>query len=134
MKRIIVCLGLTSLVSFGATLNDGVNALKNGDYKTALIIFEDLSYKENNEAQNQLAFMYSKGLGVKEDFNKAKKLWEKAANKGLVQAQNNLGFMYERGLGVRQNKRIAKEWYGKACDKGFQPSCDAYKYLNEYNY
>jgi len=66
-----------------------------------------------------------------DNYQEAKKLWEKAANQGDAKAQYNLGLMYDNGRGVRQNKSKAKELFGQACDKGDQKGCDAYKFLNE---
>ena len=45
MKKLIVSLGLALTLSFGATVDEGVEAFEKGDYKTALIIFEDLAAK-----------------------------------------------------------------------------------------
>ncbi|WP_206442816.1 tetratricopeptide repeat protein [Aliarcobacter cryaerophilus] len=78
--------------------------------------------------------MYDSGRGVKQDYIKAKELYEKAANQGNTKAQFNLGGMYYDGHGVRQNKKIAKEWFGKACDGGDQIGCDNYKILNQQGY
>ena len=72
MKKLIVSLGLTLTLSFGATLDEGEEAYKKGDYKTALIIFEDLASKNNVNAQNNLGVMYDNGYGVKQDYQKAK--------------------------------------------------------------
>ena len=71
MKKLIVSLGLALTLSFGATLDEGAKALEKGDYKKALIIFEELSYKNNAEAQYNLGFLYYNGQGVKQDYKKA---------------------------------------------------------------
>ena len=114
MKKLIVSLGLALTLSFGATLDEGVEAFKKGDYKTALIIFEDLASKNNDKAQFNLGIMYGNGYGVKQDYLKAKELYEKAAAQGHSQAQYNLGVMYSYGKGVKQDYFKAKEWYEKA--------------------
>ena len=65
MKKLIVSLGLALTLSFGTTYNEGVEAANKGDYKTALIIFEDLASKNDAEAQNELGLIYENGYGVK---------------------------------------------------------------------
>ena len=134
MKKLIVSLGLILTLSFGATLDEGVEAFEKGDYKTALQIFEELSYKNNAKAKYNLGVMYENGYGVKQDYLKAKEWYEKAAAQGLADAQNNIGFLYHNGKGVKQDKKVAKKWYGESCDGGDQVGCDNYKLLNEQGY
>ena len=85
-------------------------------------------------AQYNLGLMYYHGEGVKQDYLKAKELWEKAAVKGNAEAKNNIGVLYKQGNGVKQDYKKAKEWYGKACDGGHQLGCDNYKRLNQQGY
>ena len=134
MKKLIVSLGLALTLSFGATLDEGAKAFEKGDYKTALQIFEELSYKNNAKAKYNLGVMYENGYGVKQDYLKAKEWYEKAAAQGSLDAQFNLGVMYENGYGVKQDKRVAKKWFGEACDGGEQIGCDNYKKLNQKGY
>ncbi|MCT7541895.1 tetratricopeptide repeat protein, partial [Aliarcobacter cryaerophilus] len=109
MKKLIVSLGLALTLSFGATFNEGVEAFEKGDYKTALQIFEELSYKNNANAQYNLGNIYSNGYGVKQDYKKAIEWYEKAAAQGFAAAQYNLGFMYHNGKGVKQDYLKTKE-------------------------
>ena len=46
-------------------------------------------------AQDNLAFMYQKGLGVTQDYTEAVNWYRKAAEQGNAQGQANLGDMYE---------------------------------------
>ena len=136
-KKLIFGLSLwlfATTLSFGANFDDGYSAIEKGDYKTAFTIFEDLAEKGDAVAQFALGFMYYDGLGVRQDYFKAKEWYEKAATQGDAQAQNNLGVMYDNGYGVIQDKKIAKELYGKACDGGVQIACDNYKILNQQGY
>ena len=75
--------------------------------------------------------MYMTGKGVKKDYKKAFKFYEKSANQGDANAQFLLGNFYSLGEGVKQNYNIAKHWYGKACDNGIKDACDLYKVLNQ---
>ena len=83
MKKIIVSLGLALTLSFGATVDEGVEAFKKGDYKTALIILEDLASKNNDKAQFNLGVMYGNGEGVRQDYKKAKEWFGKACDNGF---------------------------------------------------
>ena len=83
MKKLIVSLGLALTLSFGATFNEGVEAFEKGDYKTALIIFEDLASKNDTKAKFNLGIMYYNGYGVKQDYKKALELNEKLIYSGL---------------------------------------------------
>ena len=78
-----------------------------------------------------LGFLYVKGQGVKQDYEKASELYSKACDMGEANGCFNLGVSYDNGQGVRQDKRTAKEYFGKACDLGDQGGCNNYKILNE---
>ena len=75
--------------------------------------------------------MYNQGQGVRQDYQKAKEWYQKAANQGNATAQYNIGVMYAQGQGVRQDYRKAKDRFGLSCDNGDQLGCDAYKKLNQ---
>jgi uncharacterized protein len=62
--------------------------------------------------------MYYNGEGVKQDYLKAKELYEKAAIQGYYFAQNNLGVMYYNGQGVNVDKFKAYELWLKAAKQG----------------
>ena len=125
MKRIIASLAITLTISFGTTVDEGIKAYENKDYKTALSIFEDLASKNNAAAQSYLGVMYYNGQGVKQDYKKAKEWFEKAAAQGNANAQLFLGSVYRNGIISRNNlgnislkqyqdSQKAKEWFEKA--------------------
>src|SRR5690625_7781572 len=89
----------------------------------ALQLIQKSSELEYAPAKSSLGSMYYNGLGVRQDYIKARQLYEKAVEQGDALAQYNLGSMYYNGLGVRQNKAIAKDLFGRACDNGFQNGC-----------
>lgn len=70
------------------------------------------------ESQRMLGTLYFKGQGVKQDFEQAFNLFEKAAKQGSVDATNNLGFMYQHGAFVAQDYSKAAQLYQKAADLG----------------
>jgi hypothetical protein len=65
-----------------------------------------------------LGSLYLNGLGVAQDYAKARELYERAADKGDALAMNNVGVLYENGLGVAQDYAKARELFEKAADKG----------------
>ena len=95
IKKTILGLVLVVSLGFSANFEDGMNAVKKGDYQTALSILEDLANKGDVEAQTYLGYMYNYGNGVQQDYKKAFELFEKASNQGDAQAQTFLGYMYE---------------------------------------
>ena len=80
MKKIVM-LGLLSVHLFGNSLSNGVTALKNGDYKSAMESFMILAESGNVIAQQNLGVMYKNGLGVKKDNYKAAYWFTRASDK-----------------------------------------------------
>ena len=97
MKKLIVSLGLALTLSFGATLDEGVEAFEKGDYKTALIIFEDLASKNNDKAQFNLGIMYANGQGVIQDKKRAKEYFRKACDGGDQKGCDNYKILNQQG-------------------------------------
>jgi TPR repeat protein len=64
------------------------------------------------------AIRHHKGLGVEQNYSKAKDLYEQAAELGNSKALNNLGLLYHYSLGVEKNYTKAKELYEKAAELG----------------
>jgi len=94
------------------------------DFNTAFHYYSDAAYAGDAEAQLSLAYMYLRGEGVEQDYEKAFKWTEKSAEQGLAQAQNELGRAYEQ---MKQDYNKAIEWYKKAAVQGYQ---DAQKNLD----
>ena len=92
---------------------------------------QDGANKGKPGSQYNLGLLYQEGKGVRQDYLKAIKWYEKSANQGYSSAQHALGVIYYNGRGVRQNSATAKEWFGKACDNGEQMGCDAYRMMNK---
>ena len=62
-----------------------------------------LAEQGDAEAQYRLGRLYTKGLGVPQDYTQAADLYRKAAEQGNAAAQRNLGWLYTKGLGVPQD-------------------------------
>ena len=87
---VLVLLALPGLGTARAdTLDEGVAAIKHGDYATALHIFHALAVRGNVKAQNDLGVMYVKGQGVKQDLIRAYMWVDFAAFAGDADAVEN---------------------------------------------
>ena len=76
--------------------------------------------KGSAEAQNTLAFMYEKGLGIKKDIQMAASWYDSAARQGHAQAQLNLGRLYAMGDGAPRNIYQATYWLDLAAAQGLE--------------
>ena len=81
---------------------------------------------------NTLGILYAKGLGVKQNYTKAKNLYKKACNMGFAAGCSTLAFSYINGLGVKQNYTKAKKFYKKSCNMGYKIGCKLYDNLNRF--
>jgi hypothetical protein len=93
------------------TIEEGREAYKKGDYKTASRIFEALAERGDVEAQFRLGEMHSRGQGVPRDEAGAVKWYRMAADQGHAGAQTNLGVIYTFGTGVPKDNVLAYMWH-----------------------
>ena len=82
-------------------------------------------------AQYNLGFMYRDGLGVDQNYERAKEYYEAAAKQGYSVAQLNLGGLYYNGKGVEQSFETAREWWMKAVEQGGESSIRNLQILDE---
>ena len=97
---------------------DAEAAYKQGDYATAIRLFQPLAEQGNADAQSQLGIMYLIGDGVPQDYSKALKWLTPAAEHGDTNAQTNLGLMYLTGLGVPEDYAEALKLLRPAAEHG----------------
>jgi len=88
-----LCVSGCSGVSPG---NQGARAYRAGRYEEAYRLWKPLADKKDVRAQCQLAYLYERGLGVKQDLAQATAWYEKAALQGSSYAENSLGQLYAR--------------------------------------
>lgn len=108
---------------------EGVEALDNGDYETAIKEFTLSAESGLSVAQFNLGVMYFTGRGTPQDYEKAFHWIKLAAEQGHVNAQFNLGTLYYNGLGMqptwmtywplalinrKDNLHAAARWYQAA--------------------
>ena len=63
------------------------------------------------DAQYNLAILYAKGHGVRQDYAEAMKLFLLAADQNAADAQYYLGILYVKGHGVPQDYVQAYKWF-----------------------
>lgn len=119
MRRLVAAFVAVVIATMATELlaqdfNDGVKAVQNGDFATAVKIWTPLAEKGSREAQFNLAVMYDDGMGIPEDDAEAAKWYRKAAENGFPQAQLILGIMYVEGDGVPENTEESLNWLRKA--------------------
>ncbi len=67
-------------------------------------------------AINNLGWTFKKGRGTKQDYDRARELFEKASSLGCSSSYFHLGDMYENGMGVDKSLDKAIEYYQKGAD------------------
>jgi eukaryotic-like serine/threonine-protein kinase len=92
-------------------------ALDRKDFDEAFRIAAPLAAGGDRDAQYAIGSFYDRGLGVKQDLEKAAIWYRKAADQGHRSAQVNLAMMYETGEGVPKSDEEAFNWYRKAGDQ-----------------
>lgn len=107
-------LTLTNLASAHITLQDGLNAYYNKNYKQAYDIFYQLSQQGNSQAQYILGSMYLDGLGVKQDYKQAYKFFNESALQNNSFGEYGLGYLYKHGLGVKKDLSKTVYWWKKS--------------------
>ena len=121
MKKILKIFLVFILLSQSALadeVQEGLNALNRGDYKTAFEIWKPLAKEGNSTAQFNLGLMYRNGEGVPQDYKTAAKWYTLAAEQGYLFAQVMLAKMYRRGEGVPQDYVYAYMWGNIAASNG----------------
>ena len=103
---------------FGDDVQDGINAIKRGDYKTAYKLLAPLAEQGVATAQNNLGKMYYYGLAAPRDYMEAFKWFRLSAEQGNAKAQYNLGLMYVNGQGASQDYVLAHMWWNIADSNG----------------
>lgn len=106
MRQII--LFFLALIIFPGTapagVQEGLAAMKRGDYDNALQEFEALADKGDSRAMITIGLWYHQGNGFPRDYDRAMSWYLRAFELDNGDAYNNLGVMYRDGLGVERNR------------------------------
>lgn len=96
----------------------GIRAYEQGDYSTALQIWEPFAEQGDVDIQHRLGEIYLHGQGVTQDFAVAAKWFRHAAEQGHSEAEGFLGALYANGDGVQQDDAEAVKWFRLAAEHG----------------
>ncbi len=96
---------------------------ENTDYKASAGYYAKACEGSLMAACNNLAVMYQKGLGVRQDDEKAIELYRAACNGGSADGCNNLGVSLELGIGLKKNYAQAGVYYAVACENKSPKGC-----------
>lgn len=108
--------------SFAAiALTLGVSAFSHAHEIDSESVQKTIMSAEQGEASAQegLGEMYFHGLGVRQDYEKAREWYQKAALQGSAKAQFTLGEIYFLGKGIRKDYTKSKDWYEKAARQDY---------------
>ena len=103
-----------------------MQAYIHGNFSKSLQLLQDLANQGSVKAQGRLGLMYERGIGMQQDYDKARDWYNIAmkSNSGFAFARR--GFMYERGLADLQDYKRAVDFYHRAIDLG---DASAYAHL-----
>ncbi len=101
-----------------ASLDDGLDALRRGDFAAAAKILRPLAEHGDAEAQYRIGLMYEFGKGYPQDKAQGIAWFRKSAANGSASAQQELGVIYATGDGLPQDDAQAVAWFRKAADQG----------------
>ena len=106
-----------AMTRLGQMYNLGQGGVPKDHAKAMALIRESVRYNLPG-AFAFMGFMYENGWEVKQDYDAARKLYEKAADMEAPFAELRLGIMYRDGLGVNRDRQKAMYWLERAANKG----------------
>lgn len=101
-----------------ATYVTGFAAYSEGDFESAIRIWQRLAERGQPEAQYAMGVLYELGHGVPHNYQIAAHWYLKAAKQHYAMAKNNLGMLHEGGYGVPQNDATAVNYYRESAMQG----------------
>ncbi|WP_299326316.1 SPOR domain-containing protein [Parasphingopyxis sp.] len=100
--------------SVHASVQDGVEAWRGGDYARAVAEWQPLAQTGDPDAQFNLGQAYKLGRGVPQDMERARDLFGQAAQRGHLQAEANYGLiLFQDG-----NREDAMPYIIRAANRG----------------
>lgn len=117
-RAVVVALIALSATGHATEFADAATAFRAGDFSRAATLWRQLAEIGNPAAQNNLGFMYEKGLGMRANPFVAADWYRAAAEQDDPEAQVNLGVLYVTGLGVPRDLVVAHKWFDQAAQAG----------------
>lgn len=105
-------------VEVGAAFQRAMAARINGDFAALHREMSALAEKGYPKAQFRMGWLYERGIGVPQDYAKARSWYAKAMANGEADAIARMGLLYELGLGVEKSYDKAAEYYRRAIREG----------------
>ena len=101
-----------SSVVFGGDLQDGVDAYKRKDYKTAFSLWKPLAEQGYAKAQSNLGVMYNNGKGVLQDYALAHMWFNLSGSNGHKKGMKNRGMVEKRmsPSQIEKAQEMARNW------------------------
>jgi TPR repeat protein len=103
----------------------------NQDYSAGLRYYEERNYEgareeyeravkqgSHSQSLNNLGYLYVNGLGVKQNFETARRYFEEAAKQNNSDAFYNLSYLYQHGVGVIKDDAKANIYYDRSLELG----------------
>lgn len=118
MKKALLALLILSSTLLANNYNKGVDAYKNGDYKTAVELWKPYASDGNVKAQYSIATIFYEGKGVEQNYKKALYWYKQAAEQEHAKSFLRIGLMYCKGEGVLKSFKKAVPYVQLASDNG----------------
>ncbi|WP_454724772.1 MULTISPECIES: tetratricopeptide repeat protein [Cupriavidus] len=83
-----------------------------------LRLYQQAAERGHYKAINNLAILYSEGMGAPRNESKAVDLIERLMKMNVAQGYYQMGVFLEQGIGVRKDKIAAQSYFRKAADMG----------------
>ncbi len=100
------------------TMQDGMAAYQEGEYRQALQIWLPVARNGDAKAQYFVSELYIKGIEIEQNHPEALLWLEKSAKQGYPPAQSKLGDRYAYGYAVEKSDSLAVEWWKRAAEQG----------------
>ena len=98
---------MSVLPASGQDFRRGLQSYNHGDYSGARDEWQPLAERGDADAQAGLAYLYLKGLGVRQNTTAARDWYARSAEQGYPGAQFILGTMYFYGDGIERDFVLA---------------------------
>ncbi|MBF0275306.1 MAG: protein kinase, partial [Nitrospinae bacterium] len=102
----------------GDYLREADSFWKKGKFGKAFTILKNASLRESSIAWYMMGFLNEGGKGVKQDFQRARKWYKKAALKGERRAKRDLGMLLRNKFNDDVHLLGAAQWLQRAADEG----------------
>ena len=98
-----------------ADFQKGLDAIKGGDYVTALKELQPLAEQGDGVSQYHLGVLYDLGQGVSQDYKVAIKWWDVASSQGFESATENRNLVetYLSPTQMEKAKKLSLECFAK---------------------